>query len=65
MSFSSNFYLAQAEQSALAAEQALLPNVRERCLRAEAAWRIMADRTARLDENRRKHAAEKMTALSE
>jgi len=59
MSTTSDFYLAQAEQNARAAAAADLPNVRERCLRAEAAWRSMAARTARMDESRRRYAAEK------
>ena len=44
MSATSEFYLTRAEESARDAEGAVLDNVRERCLRAEAAWRAMADR---------------------
>jgi hypothetical protein len=37
-------YLARAEEARAAAEAATLENVRERCLRSEAAWREMAAR---------------------
>jgi hypothetical protein len=46
--------LARAE-----AEAASLPNVRERCLRAEAAWTEMADRADRTEQMRVKLLAEK------
>lgn len=42
MRISAEFYLQRAEQSAREAEAADLANVRDRCLRAEAAWRAMA-----------------------
>lgn len=44
MSITRDFYLARAEDCARDADLATLTNVRERCLRAEAAWRSMADR---------------------
>jgi hypothetical protein len=44
MSITRDFYLARAEDCARDAGLATLTNVRERCLRAEAAWRSMADR---------------------
>ncbi len=43
MSVASDFYLARAEDCARDAGDATLANVRERCLRAEAAWRGMAE----------------------
>jgi hypothetical protein len=52
MASTSDFYLAQAEQNAQAAAATDLPNVRERCLRAEAAWRDMASRAERVLENK-------------
>lgn len=59
MSTSSSFYLARAEACANEAEEAVLENVRERCLRAEAAWRAMADRTLRAQAMRDEREAEK------
>jgi len=44
MSLTSDFYLARAAESARDAESTDLANVRERCLRAEAAWQAMATR---------------------
>ncbi len=55
----SDFYLARAAESAQAAKDAKLDNVRERCLRAEAAWRTMADRLLRVEQKKRTDAAEK------
>lgn len=52
MSATADFYISRADQSARDARTTDLPNVRERCLRAEAAWRAMADR---LDPSRRSH----------
>lgn len=43
MSIASDFYLARAADCAKDAGDATLTNVRERCLRAEAAWRGMAE----------------------
>ncbi len=59
MSITSEFYLARAEESARDAAASLLDNVRDRCLRSEAAWRSMADRLARGEAMRDKLAAEK------
>ena len=44
MSTTSNYYLARAQDSAREASEAILSNVRERCLRSEAAWLAMAQR---------------------
>lgn len=57
MSATIDFYLTRAAACAQDAEAATLDNVRERCLRAEAAWRTMADRASRLDAYRRTQAA--------
>ncbi len=59
MSVSSDFYLARAADSAREAENATLDNVRDRCRRSEAAWRLMADRLIRSDVMRDTLAAEK------
>ncbi|PZO90749.1 MAG: hypothetical protein DI623_05660 [Sphingomonas sanxanigenens] len=59
MSVTSNFYLARAAECARDAEQATLNNVRERCLRAEAAWRSMAARLLSSEMERSKQAAVK------
>jgi hypothetical protein len=59
MSSTTDHYLVQANENARAAAAAELPNVKERCLRAEAAWRAMAERTARMDLKRKQDAAAK------
>lgn len=45
-------YLERAEDARVQAEAATLVNVRERCLRAEAAWREMAARAQRTENMR-------------
>lgn len=59
MSTTSEFYLARAEESLRDAQSATLDNVRDRCLRSEAAWRQMAERLARGEVMRETLAAEK------
>ncbi|NIJ06515.1 hypothetical protein FHS31_000097 [Sphingomonas vulcanisoli] len=59
MSVTLDFYVTQADSCARDAAAADLPNVRERSLRAEAAWRTMADRHDRSEKLRSAHAAEK------
>ena len=56
------FYLARAAEAKRDAEAATLANVRERCLRAEAAWSEMAARADRGDKMRAKLDAEKAAA---
>lgn len=53
------FYLARAAEAKRDAEAALLSNVKERCLRSEAAWNDMAARAERGDKMRAKLDAEK------
>lgn len=65
MSATSDFYLARAAESARDAQAACLPNVRERCLRSEAAWRAMADRLLKSEGARERQAAEKAARLSD
>jgi len=57
MTATSDFYLARAAESADAASKADLANVRERCLRAEAAWQQMADRLIEIERKKRQAAA--------
>ena len=57
-------YLTRADQALAEANATTLDNVRQRCLRAEAAWRAMAARAERsakmrADEMARKEAAAK------
>jgi hypothetical protein len=57
-------YLTRADQALAEADATTLDNVRQRCLRAEAAWRAMAARAERsakmrADELARKEAAAK------
>ena len=59
MSITSDFYLARADESARDAANTTLDNVRDRCLRSEAAWRTMADRLVRSEAMRETIAAAK------
>ncbi|HJQ18061.1 MAG TPA: hypothetical protein VJ859_13810 [Allosphingosinicella sp.] len=65
MSSQKEFYQARAAEARRDAEAATLDNVRDRCLRAEAAWSGMADRAARTDRMRIKAEAEKAARASE
>ena len=56
-------YLKRAEQSLADANAATLENVRQRCLRAEAAWRAMADRAERSEKMRADELARKRAGL--
>lgn len=49
MAVTSAYYHGLAEACTIEAEAALLDNVRERCLRSAAAWRAMAERSARTE----------------
>jgi hypothetical protein len=49
MSQQRDFYLSRAEEARMGAEEAGLDNVRDRWLRAEAAWTEMADRAGRTE----------------
>ena len=57
-------YRLRAEQARAEADQATLENVRERCLRAEAAWMEMAARADRTEKMRADQIAAK-AALAE
>jgi len=64
MSTNEEFYRARATQARVDAEGAMLANVRDRCLRAAAAWEVMADRAHRTDRMRAEQEARK-AALAE
>jgi len=59
MSVNSDFYLARAADCAREALETQLANVRERCLRSEAAWRTMAERVLRAEAVKSRQEAEK------
>ena len=52
-------YLRRADEARADAERATLANVRERCLRAEAAWMTMAARVERTEKLRNAQLAAK------
>lgn len=56
------FYLTRAAEAKRDAEAATLANVRDRCLRAEAAWSDMAARAGRTERMRAKAEADKAAA---
>ena len=56
-------YLRRAEEALSDANAATLDNVRQRCLRAEAAWRAMADRAERSERMRADERARKQAGL--
>ena len=57
-------YLARAAQARADADAATLDNVRDRCLRSEAAWAEMAARAKRTEEMRETLLAEKAKAAA-
>jgi DNA-binding transcriptional regulator YdaS (Cro superfamily) len=59
MSSQLDFYLARAAEARADAEAATLDNVRDRCLRAAAAWDAMAARAHRGDAMRARQEADK------
>ena len=59
MSAQAEFYSARASEARADANSANLDNVRDRCLRAAAAWEAMAVRAHRSDTMRASQAAEK------
>jgi len=58
-------YRLRAEQARSEANEATLENVRDRCLRAEAAWMEMAARADRTEKMRVDQAAAKAALLAE
>lgn len=65
MSQSFEFYIERADEAAAEARLALLDNVRERALRSEAAWRQMAERLLRVEEQRRVAETSRAAAKAE
>lgn len=63
MSTQLDFYQARAAEAKRDAAAATLANVRDRCLRAEAAWSEMAARVERGEKMRAKSEAAKAAAL--
>lgn len=59
MSTHYEFYVERAAQARREAEAATLANVRDRCLRAAAAWEEMASRAARTERMRAETEAKK------
>jgi hypothetical protein len=57
-----DFYISRAEEARTGADEALLDNVRDRWLRAEAAWNEMAERAGRTEHARSER--EKATLLN-
>ena len=55
-------YLTRAAEAREAADAATLDNVRERCLRSEEAWMLMADRAERTEKMRATLLASKSAA---
>jgi hypothetical protein len=64
MSAQLDFYRARAAEARAEAEAASLENVRQRCLRAAAAWEDMADRAARTDRMRARQEADRAAAAA-
>ncbi len=63
MSTQHDFYAARASEARSDAEAATLDNVRDRCLRAAAAWEAMAARAHRSDTFRAKQEADKSALI--
>ena len=64
MSSNHEFYLARAAEARADADAATLDNVRDRCLRSEAAWMGMAARAERSEKAREKLLEEKAAAAA-
>ena len=60
-----DLFMSRAEAARNDAEEATLANVRDRCLRAEAAWLAMADRATKVDRMRNQQLADKAQAAAE
>jgi hypothetical protein len=65
MSAQHEFYLARAAEARADADAATLDNVRDRCLRSEAAWSEMAARAERGERMREKLIAEKAASSAQ
>jgi len=60
-----DLYLQRAAECRADAQAAALANVRDRCLRAEAAWNAMAERAERTERMRAAAEAHKAAAAAE
>lgn len=58
-------FLSRANEAREQAESAMLQNVRDRCLRSEAAWREMAERAERTEKMRATLLAAKSLQLQD
>jgi hypothetical protein len=58
-------FLSRANEAREQAETAMLQNVRDRCLRSEAAWREMAERAERTEKMRATLLAAKSLQLQD
>ncbi len=65
MSTHEDFYRTRATEARRDADAAALANVRDRCLRAAAAWEVMADRARRTDHLRAEQEARKAAQSAE
>jgi glycosyltransferase A (GT-A) superfamily protein (DUF2064 family) len=65
MSVTREFYRTRAAEALRDAEAASLANVRDRCLRAAAAWEVMATRLARTERMRAETDARKAAEAAE
>ena len=59
-----DMYLQRAAEARADADRADLANVKDRCLRAEAAWLVMAERADRTERLRAAHEEAKAAALA-
>lgn len=59
MTLTYNFLMARASECAAQAESASLDNVKATALRSEAAWREMAERTRKTEQQREKARVER------
>jgi hypothetical protein len=59
------FYLEQAENCGKAADKAILPNEREKFLRAQASWEALANKSAKALADRAEREAQSELARSE
>jgi hypothetical protein len=65
MSQQHDFFLARAAEARREADIATLPNVKDRCLRAVAAWESMAARVERTEKQRARVEAARLARAEE
>lgn len=64
MALTYEFLIERADQAATEAASARLDNVRDRALRSEKAWRVMADQLREVAEGRERTRLERLAAAS-